>query len=158
MAKLIIDARALVEAFDFIRDAPMRPFLDRETGRIVEATHPGDEEAAETFEDLTGVPAPVLEGPASRWEEIPSLESDDEYELMRRFAESVEDAGLRDRLLVALQGKGAFGRFKSVLATSPRVREAWFNEREHEIRALARAWLEACGLDFELRDREAPPA
>lgn len=158
MPKLLVDSQALLEAFDLFHDAPLRPFLDRETGRILEAIRPGDEEAAERFEDLTGQPAPVLEGPESRWLEIPILESDDEYALMRRFAESVQDAGLRDRLLVALQGKGAFGRFKSVLAASPRVRDAWFEERERGILALARDWLAARDLDVELRDRESPPA
>ena len=53
---------------------------------------------------------------------IEPLESSVEYGWMAEFAATVGDARLRDRLEVALDGRGAFRRFKNVLLDSPEER------------------------------------
>lgn len=53
-----------------------------------------------------------------------------EFDLMRAFAEAVSDTRLRDRLEVALDGRGAFRRFKNVLYDYPDIEEQWFNQRD----------------------------
>lgn len=45
---------------------------------------------------------------------------------MVKFAERVEDPILRERLRYALDGKGAFRKFKGTLREYPEVEEQWF--------------------------------
>jgi Uncharacterised protein family (UPF0158) len=70
-----------------------------------------------------------------------------EYGWMVDFAASVDEARLRDRLEVALDGRGAFRRFKNVLLNHPAERERWFAFRGERFRAAARAWLAEQGIE-----------
>ena len=65
-----------------------------------------------------------------------------EYGWMAEFAASVTDARLRERLEVALDGRGAFRRFKHVLLGAPAECERWFAFRDARLCAAAREWLE----------------
>ena len=47
---------------------------------------------------------------------------------------------------VALDGKGAFGRFKRVLARYPEERERWFEFSDRRLRARIDEWLESVGV------------
>jgi hypothetical protein len=67
------------------------------------------------------------------------------YRDMQMFADSVTDEKLRDRLDRALQGRGAFRRFRDILADGPDGLGPWhdfFDERHH---GRARAWLADAG-------------
>jgi hypothetical protein len=70
-----------------------------------------------------------------------------EYGWMAEFAGTVHDARLRDRLDVALDGRGAFRRFKNVLLDFPAERERWFAFRDERLHAAALAWLTEEGLE-----------
>jgi len=50
---------------------------------------------------------------------IEPASSREQYRWMERFVASVEDPVLRDRLLISIDGKGAFRRFKDVLLSFP---------------------------------------
>lgn len=78
---------------------------------------------------------------------VEPLESSVEYGWMAGFAETVGDARLRDRLEVALDGRGAFRRFKNVLLDSPAERERWFAFRDARLHAAAREWLAEQGIE-----------
>ena len=135
-------ALALNVAMDDILDAmsrgeddPFSFYLDQETGAVACVAHdmPG-EEADEALADA------VVEN-SSRYVEIPRYEGRDEYDLMCTFAESVDDDDVRDRLHVALQGKGAFGRFRDVLFRFEDVKAAWFTFRQKALVDAAVRWL-----------------
>jgi Uncharacterised protein family (UPF0158) len=52
---------------------------------------------------------------------------------MVNFVETVADDRLRDLLEIAIQGKGAFGRFKNIIKRDQSEESRWFNfsaERE----------------------------
>ena len=78
---------------------------------------------------------------------VEPLGSSVEYGWMAEFAGTVADAHLRDLLDVALDGRGAFRRFKDVLRDYPAEREAWFAFRDEHVRAAAREWLAENGID-----------
>lgn len=82
-------------------------------------------------------------------EEIPRLESSEEYEWMRAFVDALSDGPERDRLHVGLDGKGAFGRFRNVLQADADLEAAWYARRAEALRALARDWVEGLGIDVE---------
>ena len=78
---------------------------------------------------------------------IEPLGSSIEYGWMTEFAESVADARLRSRLEIALDGRGAFRRFKNALVGHPAERERWFAFRDARVRAAAREWLVEQGIE-----------
>ena len=66
---------------------------------------------------------------------------------MAEFAATVGNAHLRDLLEVALNGRGAFRRFKDVLLDYPAERERWFAFRDGQVRAAASEWLAENEID-----------
>jgi hypothetical protein len=65
---------------------------------------------------------------------------------MERFIPMVDDGELRDQLTRAIDGKGAFRRFKDVLMSHGPERERWFAFRSERLRVFMEAWLAAHAL------------
>jgi hypothetical protein len=84
---------------------------------------------------------------------VEPLGSSVEYGWMTAFTATLTDGALRGRLDVALHGRGAFRRFKNVLADAPHERERWFRFRDDRLRAAAHAWL----ADHDLLPTTEPP-
>ena len=74
---------------------------------------------------------------------IDPVSSREQYRWMERFIPMVEDADLRAKLSVAIDGKGAFRRFKDVLMAYGPERERWFTFRSERLRTFMEAWLTA---------------
>ncbi|MBD2492671.1 UPF0158 family protein [Aulosira sp. FACHB-615] len=120
-------------------------YLERDTGKLLIGGEdyrldilPNDEnvdEEAEVEFDLRYLP-------------IPQNGSADSYQDMVAFIETVEDEKLRDLLGVAIQGRGAFGRFKDVLrrAEYESERNRWFSFSEQCEYDRAVKWLAAEGF------------
>lgn len=68
-------------------------------------------------------------------------------------AESVDDAELRGKLEVALDGRGAFRRFKNVLADHRAERERWFAFHGRRPREAMDEWL----TDHDIEPTTTPP-
>ncbi|RZT89217.1 nucleotidyltransferase-like protein [Pseudonocardia sediminis] len=82
----------------------------------------------------------------SGWVEIDSTTSGDSYRDMSEFTRGVHDrraAGLLDR---AIDGRGAFRRFKNTLFEFPEVRDQWYRFRDARSRRRAVDWLAANDL------------
>jgi hypothetical protein len=82
----------------------------------------------------------------SRYLRIDPVSSREQYRWMERFIATVEEEELRRRLNVAIDGKGAFRRFKDALMSHPVDRERWFAFRSERLRACMEAWLTAHGI------------
>jgi len=82
----------------------------------------------------------------SRYLRIDPVSSREQYRWMERFIATVEDDELRRRLNVAIDGKGAFRRFKDALMSHPVDRERWFAFRSERLRACMESWLTAHGI------------
>ena len=91
---------------------------------------------------------------------IEPVSSREQYRWMERFIPMVEEGELRDQLTSAIDGKGAFRRFKDVLMTYGTERERWFAFRSERLRVFMEAWLTAHGLSPIARPvwpPDAPP-
>jgi hypothetical protein len=77
---------------------------------------------------------------------IDPVSSREQYRWMERFIGTVEDEELRRRLNIAIDGKGAFRRFKDALMSHPVDRERWFAFRSERLRACMDSWLTAHGI------------
>ncbi len=126
-------------------------FLDLRSGEVRQSRLSAFADGAEDF-DLSEdeADAGLAEGSLLR---IERLEASVEYSWMTEFTASVTNTRLRDRLEIALDGRGAFRRFKDVLAEYPAERERWFRFRDDRVRKATREWLE----DHDIEPTTAPP-
>jgi len=88
----------------------------------------------------------IQAGP-NRYAAVPKTDKRDAYGDMEEFIETVEPAQVRERLEVAIKGKGAFRRFRETLLGYPEVRTAWFVFKGQRIRARLAGWLSDCGIE-----------
>lgn len=77
---------------------------------------------------------------------IDPVSSREQYRWMERYIPMVEDAELQRKLTQAIDGKGAFRRFKDVLMAHAPERERWFSFRSERLRIFMEAWLSAHAL------------
>ena len=129
----------------FERNAPgIESFLDVRTGDVTSilADAPGAPEQRARI---------VATGDA--FIRVEPASSREQYRWMERFVSSVTDDALRERLLMSIDGKGAFRRFKDVLLTYPVERERWFSYRAELLHWHIQEWLKR----EELTPTEPPP-
>ncbi len=172
MRYLDVDLDEIAFALDF-RLEGMNHYLDLETGQVVSVSEDARRELAILYDEREheeGEPLPPLEqlletsalydwqkeevrqaaaveaSYGTRFVEIPHLESYESYRDMEDFIVTVRDAHLRELLEVAIEGRGAFRRFKNVLERYPRERERWFTFQNDLMLQRAREWLESLGI------------
>jgi len=118
-----------------------RYFLDTETGDVILASEMfGDEE---TQRQLTEID----EAEPGHYLQVPQADSREGYDDMQDFIDTVSDEHLQELLNVAIQGRGAFRRFKDVLAGHPAERQRWFDFQVARLDARAREWLAEEGCE-----------
>ena len=110
-------------------------YLDLETGEILFVSEGMDDEE-------TGKLKIQIGEELDRYEPIPKAESYEGYRDMQAFIATVEDDHLSELLEVAINGKGAFRRFKDVLLHYPEERERWFKFKDDRMEERALEWLD----------------
>ncbi|MBP9015822.1 MAG: hypothetical protein KBH15_04890 [Candidatus Atribacteria bacterium] len=117
-------------------------YLDLETGEVIFISDYMDDANLEELKDR------IDENP-DRYEPIPKAESSEDYDDMVDFISTVEDEHLVELLEVAIDGKGAFRRFKDVLARYPEEKERWYRFKNERMKERAISWLEAIGISLQ---------
>ncbi len=97
------------------------------------------------LEDRTGEPLPADWDDPDAWLSVHPQGSREGYRDMQQFAATVADRRLADRLNRALEGRGAFRRFREVLADHEDEQDRWHVFSAERVRARARSWLAARG-------------
>jgi hypothetical protein len=82
-----------------------------------------------------------------RFIRIPERNSSTAFESMVDFADTIEDPVLREELLSALDGKGAFRKFKDALIDYPKERKKWHGHNAKEMKNEITEWLVSMGLE-----------
>lgn len=125
-----VDWEALEDAFE--NNAPeVHSYLHLTTGEVLRV--------------VDGVADPQMHARISadtNYLRIDPVSSREQYRWMERFVGSVADEPLRERLVISIDGKGAFRRFKDVLLTYPAERERWFSYRADLLHWHIQTWLE----------------
>ena len=124
-------------------------YLDLTTGRVITITT-GDPEAALNRQQVSENIRNFLR--------VEPASSREQYRWMEKFVGSVTDEALRERLIISIDGKGAFRRFKDVLMTYGPERERWFSFRSERLRIFMEAWLGAHALNPVARPLWVPEA
>jgi hypothetical protein len=78
---------------------------------------------------------------------IEPVSSREQYRWMERYIPMIDDKELQGKLTKAIDGKGAFRRFKDVLMSYGPERERWFAFRSERLRIFMEAWLNAHALN-----------
>jgi len=118
-------------------------------------------EAGEVIRIVDGVADPAMHARVAAddsYLRIDPVSSREQYRWMERFIETVDDSELRERLSHAIDGKGAFRRFKDVLMSFPVERERWFAFRSERLRSCMEAWLETHGIEAVERPQWRVPS
>ena len=113
-------------------------YLDLETGEILFVSEYMNDEVIDIKNRI--------EEEYERFEQIPQVESYEGYRDMEDFIATVDNNRLVDLLEVAIQGKGAFRRFKDVLLNYPDEEEKWFQFQDSRIEERALEWLDEIGV------------
>src|SRR6476469_56660 len=92
----------------------------------------------------------------SNYLRIDPVSSREQYRWMERYIPMVEDPDLQGKLSQAIDGKGAFRRFKDVLMAYAPERERWFAFRSERLRIFMEAWLSAHALNPVARPMWVP--
>ncbi len=119
-------------------------YLDLATGRVITITS-GDPEAAINRQQVSENIRKYLR--------IEPASSREQYRWMEKFVGSVTDEPLRERLIISIDGKGAFRRFKDVLLAYPAERERWFSYRAELLHWHIQTWLES----HDIKATNEPP-
>jgi len=128
-------------AFEF-GSIDKKHYLDLQTGEIIFISDDlMDEEEREEIDEK------IEKCLGERYIDIPYVLSDEGYENMADFAETVEDLDLREKLYIALNGSGCFRRFKDVLLSYPKERERWFKFQDAKLTEKVKEWLKAEGIE-----------
>jgi hypothetical protein len=174
--RVAIDFTQLVDAFDSGSEE-VAVYLDLETGEVAWVTSEVRREleaiAEELPEDLLddddregAIAEAVVERDLPDWMVDPLAEADrvdrgfgtrficvpqpearDGYDDMEAFISTVRNQRLQDRLWVATRGRGAFRRFKDLLADHPIERERWFTFKNARVLERVREWLADEGIE-----------
>lgn len=81
------------------------------------------------------------------WVFCPMHDEIDEYSMMVEFAEATPNKRKSDRLCVALEGKGAFRRFKDTLERTG-LTEAWYAWKQLAYIEIVKKWCKDNGLEY----------
>lgn len=111
----------------------LHSFLNKQSGDVIRIFN-GTENAERRLQEVEADPAYVY---------IEPISSREQYRWMEEYIEELEDCPLKDKLNIAVDGKGAFRRFKDVLVQDADKREIWFAKRSEKLQAHIAEWLKA---------------
>jgi hypothetical protein len=151
---VIVSLRDVLDHMEMVSDES-RAYINPKTGELIALT---DEELA-----LGEDPEEAAEAPQWQKDLLPKarevLQSEDflplpgefeihEWSIMERFADSLSDVAVKDELLNAIHGRGAFRRFKDAVRRIGRADE-WYRFRDAALEEIAIEFLEAHGIAYQ---------
>lgn len=154
--KLKVDLSELVFEMEMGDKMERSGYLDTETGEIIDmpdeimrGVEDGETDSVlvEWDEELAETADQILSDDKNRFLLIPKRESREGYEIMVSFTGTVDDRRLREKLDIALDGRGAFRRFRRVLNDYPDALEKWYKFKDDWMRDEAVQWLLEHGIE-----------
>jgi hypothetical protein len=132
-------------------------FLDLETGRVETVSHDllreAEESGGDEEPDLPAWQEQEWETAkrivsTDRFQELPTKFDIHEWAIMQDFSRSVESEMIRQDLLNAIHGSGAFRHFKLALRRHG-IEPAWFTFRTETLRQIALDWCEENHISWQ---------
>jgi hypothetical protein len=107
----------------------------------------GDNDYPEWMNDMVQLAKSYLEDD-TKFIALPSQYDVDEYRMMEDFAFSLNDERYKENLSIALQGKGAFRRFKDTVIYLG-IADNWYQYRDKQYKEFVLEWCEMEGIEVD---------
>jgi hypothetical protein len=131
-------------------------FLDRDTGQVETVSHvllrwaeAGDEQEPDlpTWQKQEWEIAKQIVS-TNRFQELPTKFDVHEWAIMQDFSSSIASGRIRQDLLRAIRGAGAFRNFKDTVRQH-RIEPSWFAFRAEALRQIAINWCDENHMGWE---------
>ncbi|MBP2242483.1 hypothetical protein J2Z40_003057 [Cytobacillus eiseniae] len=130
-------------------------YLNRMTGKIISVSEENLRTAEEedSIEHLPEWQQEELEDAVDiinnfdNYEQLPTTYEINEYDMLEDFCYSLRDGRNKDILITAIQGKGAFRRFKDHILQLG-IEEEWYTYRNECYKELAIEWCKEHGIKW----------
>ena len=151
-----VQLKDIVDALDMQLDEHSS-YLDLDTGELL--TVP-DDLLGDAEESDEGEGRDLSDWEEEQWEDAKRIAKSDrivalptkfdvhEWEIMKNFANSLDSSKIRDQLLHAIHGSGAFRMFKDTIRRH-NIESQWFDYREEALKEIAIEWCEEHNLSYE---------
>jgi hypothetical protein len=143
-----VDLNEIVDALEMIAmtdDDFSRSFVNMHTGGVV-TLFAGEDFSDVEDEDLEGDWIP------EHYTLLPDKDDLNEYEMMEAFCGSITNEKIQEDLLHAIQGRGAFGRFKTAIHCH-NIENKWYEFQEERLKEIAIEFCELHGLTYHYSSR-----
>jgi hypothetical protein len=146
-----VDLNEIIDAFEMMGTSTTtgydfsRSFVNMHTGRIV-TLFEGEDFSDVEDEDLEGDCIP------EHYASLPDKHDLNEYEMMEMFCCSIKNEKIQEDLFHAIQGKGAFGRFKTVIRCH-NIENEWYKFRDERLKEIAIEFCKCHGLRYHYSPR-----
>lgn len=148
-----VSLRRVAEEMDCLFEG-FTAYLNRRTGELVTISHDylrtaeeeeEDSEAPDWEQEILEKAREILSD--GDYLPLPDESEIHEYEIMRRFSDSLEDRELGEKLLSLLHGSGAFRRFKDAVRRDG-ITDSWHGFRAEALQEIAGEWLKENDIPF----------
>ncbi len=124
-------------------------FADSETGKVDWANVLPQTDLEDWLKEDVLKAAEAEDDDGARFIPIPAVSSHESYNDMVDFIASLPNLQLQDKLSIAINGKGAFRRFKDVLKYYPKEEQQWYKFKDARERERMLDWLASEDIELD---------
>ena len=139
-----LDLKTAADEFEMMIDNETHLFYNKQTGKF------------DFYNDYIMGDCDVDKFEGAAWVAAPNQRDLNEYNIMVDFADNVNDPRKNELLFVALQGRGAFRRFKDTLYSVDLLDE-WCAFKHTAFVEIARRWCEENGIEYIDTEKKQQP-
>lgn len=134
-----VDIQKIIDAIEMATDFTTN-YYDAQSGEVVCVfENMSNEEQQELCDEIENNP--------DQFYRLPSQYDIHEYSIMEDFIDSLDDSAIRNKLYRAIQGKGAFRRFKDEICYLG-LREEWSTFQHNAYVEIAKEWCKDNHLEY----------
>jgi hypothetical protein len=129
-------------------------YIDKRTNTVcliseeaISMVEDGEDDYPEWMDDMVQLAKSYLEDDTN-FIALPSQDDVDEYSMMENFTFSLNDERHKENLSIALQGKGAFRRFKDTVIYLG-IADSWYQYRDKQYKEFILEWCEMEGIKVD---------
>ena len=129
-------------------------YIDKRTNTVclisqeaISAAEDGEDDYPEWMDEMVQLAKSYLEDDTN-FIALPSQYDVDEYSMMENFTFSLNDERHKENLSIALQGKGAFRRFKDTVIYLG-IEDNWYQYRDKQYKEFVLEWCEMEGIKVD---------
>lgn len=137
---MTIKLQQVIDAIE-MADDNWTGFYDSQTGETVWL---GDRDFDDDYEETEE----LIETSENRFYRLPTKFDIHEYSIMEDFVDDLPAGAIRNELMNAIRGRGAFRRFKDSIYYHG-IEQQWYDYQAEAYKRIAIRWCQDEGLEFE---------